>query len=122
MNNSISEHKEQAALIKAWRAYAPLHGIDERLLFAIPNGGKRDYRTAKILQSEGVRSGIPDLMLAIPKGMHHGLFIEMKKKKGGVVSDAQREMMDILNALGYKAVICHGCDDAFACIISYLEC
>lgn len=120
--NSISEHKEQAALIKAWRAYADLHGIDERLLFAIPNGGKRDYRTAKILQSEGVRSGIPDLMLAIPKGTHHCLFIEMKKKEGGVVSDAQREMIDILNAIGYKSVICHGCDDAFACIISYLEC
>ena len=117
----ISEHEEQKALIKAWNAYAALHGIDEKLLFAIPNGGKRNVITARVMKSEGVRAGVPDLFLALPRGGYHGLFIEMKKEKGGVVSDEQKEYIKILRENGYDAGVCHGYKEALAAVIQYLE-
>ena len=38
-----------------------------RLLFAVPNGGKRGIREAAIMKAEGVVAGVADLLLLIPK-------------------------------------------------------
>src|SRR4051812_32183204 len=35
---------------------------------AIPNGGKRDLRTAVKLKTEGVRRGTPDIVVLLPDG------------------------------------------------------
>lgn len=91
-------------------------------MFAIPNGGLRKIQVAMKLKAEGVRSGVPDLMLAVPHGKYHGLFIEMKKCEGGRASDNQKIMMQHLIALGYKAVICHGWMAAKQCIEQYFKC
>lgn len=114
------EHQEQAALIKWWSFACKLYGLTEEMLFAIPNGGLRQIQVAMKLKAEGVRSGVPDLMLAVPKGEFHGLFIEMKKSEGGRASDSQKTMMRGLISLGYKAVICHGWLAAKRCIEQYL--
>ena len=55
------EHSEQVTLIKWWALACKQFGIPEQLLFAIPNGGKRDVISAKLLKDEGVRAGVPDL-------------------------------------------------------------
>ena len=52
------------------------------LLFAIPNGGKRNIVTASIQKREGVRSGVADLFLAVPSSDNNGTFIEMKFGNG----------------------------------------
>ena len=60
--------------------WAALHAgaiLSWALLFAIPNGGKRDKVTAIQLQAEGVRPGVPDGVACRPPGWH-GLFIELK--------------------------------------------
>lgn len=89
-------------------------------LFAVPNGGRRDKITAAILKSEGVRAGVPDLMLALPVGQHPGLFIEMKAQKTGRLSEAQRSWVERLRAAGYRVEVCHGWDAAKAVIEDYL--
>lgn len=48
------------------------------LLFAVPNGSKRDAITASILKAEGVVSGVSDLILLVPNADYHALCIEMK--------------------------------------------
>lgn len=117
-----SEHDEQKALIKWWAIYSKRKGIPEVLLFAIPNGGKRSVQTAMILRSEGVRPGIPDLFLAVETYNHAGLFIEMKKQKGGVVSDIQQETIEtIKEKTGYCVVVCKGFNEARQAIERYLE-
>ena len=45
----------------------------------------------------GVKSGVPDLMLPIPKGGYHGLFIELKKEVGGITSKEQIDWSQFLN-------------------------
>lgn len=115
------EHKEQVALIEWWRYAHQLFGLYESLLFAIPNGGARSATTGALLKAEGVRAGVPDLFLAVPRGSYHGLFIEMKKPKGGVVSAAQEAMCAELRRQGYAVEICHGWQEAVTTITSYLN-
>ena len=102
------EHEEQRTLMQWWALYSKSKGLPECLLFAIPNGGFRHISVAMKLKQEGVRAGVPDLFLALPRGNYHGLFIEMKKAKGGRVSDSQNAVMTNLVRQGYSCVVCHG--------------
>jgi hypothetical protein len=115
------EHAEQVNLMQWWSLQCRRFGIHEQLLFAIPNGGQRNIITAKRMKDEGVRSGIPDLFLAVPRGNFHGLFIEMKKPRGGVVSENQKACMEMLSANGYCVTVCHGFIEAKTAITAYLD-
>jgi len=93
-----SEHAEQVSFIHAAKKYLRANNKEYLIpvLFAIPNGGARDARTAGSLKMEGVRKGVRDVFFACARAGAHGLFIEMKKRKGGYLSKEQKEMMDIL--------------------------
>lgn len=57
------------------------HAIPMLIWFAVPNGGKRDIRTAVKLKATGTKAGIPDLVFICPRTrVSH--FIEVKKPKG----------------------------------------
>ena len=73
------------------------------------------------MKAEGVRAGVPDMFLATPRGGYIGLFIELKKPKGGRVSKAQSELLKELAAQGYKTCVCCGWVEARATIESYLK-
>jgi len=68
-----------------------------------------------------VKSGLPDLCLPVPRGKYHGLYIELKKEHGGIVSKNQREWLDNLTRQGYCSVVCHGWEDAKNTIEEYLN-
>ena len=68
----------------------------------------------------GVKPGVPDLYLPIKRGEYYGLFVELKRQKGGVVSPYQRYWLQKLRAEGYAAEVCRGCNDAQGIILSYL--
>ena len=97
------------------RAYPEL-----AMLYAIPNGGKRAIKTAVALKKQGVKRGVPDMCLPVPRGGFNGLYIELKRVKGGTVSDEQREWIAALNTQGYKAIICYGAEEAIEQIRGYL--
>lgn len=115
MKNLPTEHAEQVTLIQWYDGR-----FNNKALFAIPNGGKRHPKVAAELKREGVRAGVPDLLLPIPSGIYHGLFIELKRQDGGRVSKEQKERIDDLNAAGYKVVVCAGFEAARAEIEAYL--
>lgn len=48
------------------------------LLYAVPNGGDRNVRVAVKLKKEGVRRGVLDLVLPVPRGTYLGLYLETK--------------------------------------------
>lgn len=111
-----TEHQEQVMLFR-WAEWA----LHPNLLYAIPNGGKRDIRTAAMLKAEGVKPGVPDIFLPIACGGKHGLYIELKRRKGGTVSKAQEAWIRALTAQGYVCSVCHGWEEARAEILRYLE-
>lgn len=115
------EHAEQVNLMQWWALACRGFGIPEALLFAIPNGGQRNIIVASKLKAEGVRAGIPDLFLAVPRRNFHGLFIEMKKAKGGRTSEKQNAALDMLAEQGYTWAVCHGWTEAKKCIEGYLR-
>lgn len=110
------EHEEQASLIQ-W-AFAAQRLIPElSMLFAIPNQGAARLKN---LQTEGVMKGVPDLFLAVARGQYHGLFIELKRRKGGKVSFEQTQWLNELTIQGYLAVVSYGWDEAKGTILRYL--
>lgn len=117
---SGSEHGEQAALV-CWAKSLKNQHPELDLLFAIPNGGDRDRITAGKLKAEGVKAGVFDLMLPVPRKGYHGLWIEMKRVNGGVVSKEQKSWGRNMVAQGYQAFICYGWLEAKSAICSYLN-
>jgi hypothetical protein len=118
MLNMISEHKEQSLLIKwCFRHADEFDGLDA--IFSIPNGGNRDAITGAMLKREGLRAGIPDLMIPVAKRGKNGLFLEMKKRKGGKVSEKQLAWKTRLEALGYQVEVCKGFAEAQGAIRKY---
>lgn len=74
----------------------------------------------------GMKAGIPDIFIPYPTKEHSGLWIELKRRivKGEskpIVSEAQKECLEYLNSVGYKAVVCYGADEAIEVIKSYLR-
>lgn len=110
----MSEASEQRSVIE-WAGYAHVP------IFHIPNGGSRDRREAYQLKLQGVKAGVPDLMVPVARGGYHGLFVEMKRSDGGSVSAKQRAWLDELSRQGYMAVVCHGAMEAIARIRAYLS-
>ena len=84
-------------------------------------GGMRTYLSvAKRMKATGYKSGFPDIFIYEPKGIYHGLAIELKVK-GNYASQNQKKVLSILNKAGYRAEICTGFDNAVEVIDEYLE-
>ena len=116
-----TESQEQK-IVFAWAEYMQRSYYPElERLYAIPNGEWRNIVTARRLKSEGVKQGVPDLCLPVARNGYHGLYLELKRKKGGQTSKAQREWIEYLNAAGYLAIVCKGAEEAITAIQNYLK-
>lgn len=115
-----TEHAHQTALFM-WTALVGNRAPLLRLLFAIPNGGERNKIVAARLKAEGVKSGVPDVMLPVARHNFAGLFIEMKKPNGGVVSDTQKEWHTALSQQYYYVKVCRSWEEARDVLCWYLE-
>ena len=122
MDNMIipTEDSEQAALFE-WAAYNEGKYPELRMLYAIPNGGKRHIKTAMTMKRTGVKKGVPDICLPVPRGGYAALYIELKRTKGGRTSTDQKIWMNKLQELGNCALVCKGWQEASDVLIKYLE-
>ena len=59
-------------------------------------------------------------MLPAARQGKHGLWIELKRKQGGRLSEYQSEWLDALNQQGYRAEVCCGWEEASRVIMNYL--
>ena len=114
MNNQPSEHAEQVAFVQRCKR-------ENIFVFSIPNGvnisdNKKRYFEIEKLKSEGLTPGIPDLF--IPE---YKLFIEMKRRDGGVVSESQKKVHKILSRLDYKGEVCYGGLNAWITLNKYRQ-
>lgn len=119
-----TEHGEQAALFCWFAAMVNLYpewAYPLKWAFAVPNGGARDRVTASMMKAEGVRSGVPDLMIPATNPTYAGLFIEMKKVKDGTLSKEQAAYLEWLQSQRYYAARANGFYEARNVVLQYFK-
>lgn len=109
------EDREQIALMNFIRLRSNLHP-QLRSVIHIPNGGRRDPKTAVRLKQSGVRAGVWDIFVPIPAP---GLWIEMKIKPNRL-TPTQREWRNELVPYGYKFRICYTWMEAADAILAHV--
>ncbi|WP_261375743.1 VRR-NUC domain-containing protein [Yersinia frederiksenii] len=118
--NHQPETEEQAALIE-WADKTVIDGICiGDYLIHIPNEGKRGPKAARDAKRLGLRKGVPDLFLALPRGGYAGLWIEMKALNGKPTLD-QNQWLNKMNEIGYLATIKFSCVEAMKTITEYIN-
>ena len=123
-----TEDQEQEAFVQWLRLKGYPH-------FRVPNETyTRSWSQKAKNKKLGVSSGVPDLFVAVPFPPPHLIIahkdrddevrnktlvaIEMKRKKGGVISENQKKWIKTLNEAGIQTVVCKGCDAAIEFIES----
>lgn len=113
------EGLEQAALMAEIEVRYPK--VFE-LIYHVPNGGHRHKLVAAKLKQQGVKAGIPDLVLPMARGGYFGLYIEFKATiDPAPVSASQTACIRRLNEQGYLAIVCRGHFDAMEQLRAYLR-
>lgn len=88
------------------------------------NGSINGFRlTPKLIlktKAQGVRKGYPDINLPVRTNKYTGLYIELKRIKGGKLSPDQKEWKEHLNSQGYLCLTCEGHKEAILVIKNYL--
>lgn len=112
---ALSEHQIQSAYFD----WARVHPAARRA-YAIPNGGQRNLLTAVKLKKEGVRAGVLDVCLPVPRGGAAGLYIEFKAGRN-TMSDEQAVEADLLVRDGYAVAVCWDTMTAIELTQSYLR-
>lgn len=103
------EKDEQAALARYLKSVGVLY-------CASANGVYMSMKTAARMRSQGMKPGFPDIMIYDPmvyegKG-YVGVAIELKRIKGGKVSDTQETWLQRLRERGWLAFVSPGANYA----------
>ena len=109
VKNTKKAHHEsdlQKECIRWFRATYPQHALR---LWAVPNAARRNVVTASILKSEGMLSGVCDILFTVPRGKWAGMMIEMKYDKG-VLSENQKAFI-AAHKDDYKCVVCRSLEE-----------
>lgn len=115
-----TESAEQIAVFD-WAAYSIGAYPELSMMYHVGNERKCSPQQGAMLKRSGVRPGVPDIVLPVARGGHHGLYVELKRVRGGRLSEEQRSWIARLNAEGYYAVCCEGAEVAIEVIVWYLS-
>lgn len=118
-NLKRGEDTEQMGVID-WANWNTGRFPELKLLFHVPNGGKRNAAEAARFKAMGVKAGVPDLCLPVPMNGYAGLYIEMKYGKNKP-TDTQEMWIGALRQQGYKVVVCYGGMEATKELETYLQ-
>lgn len=129
-NLEPSEHDSQRAVCDWWRLACKGYGLPEFALFAVPNGGARHPAVGRKMKAEGVRAGVPDLFLAVPRRFPAaeetpgfafiGLFVEMKRRPNKPSAE-QEAVILYLRKRGYHVVVAYSAEESIKAISAYLK-
>lgn len=81
-------------------------------------GGRTGAIRGAQLKRIGQSKGFPDYLIIANNKL---IAIEMKRGKGGKVSDEQRDWLDALAKAGVDSYIAHGANEAMEIVQSYLK-
>jgi len=76
--------------------------------FSVPNGGKRNLKTALALKQEGELAGVSDMIVLLPNRV---VFVEIKNGKIGKQSESQKIFQKAVESLGFEYLIWRDLED-----------
>lgn len=101
------------------------------VLILVPNGAyhgadrEAGAVVARKLSQKGLQAGVFDYLIPVPTirtgYIYTGLWLEMKRTKGGVVSDEQKTFRDRMLRYGWKCEVAKGWIAASKVIEAYLQ-
>ena len=116
---TASESVEQQTFFQ-WAAVATGKHPELRLMYHVPNEGKRSARQGARMRAEGLRAGVPDICLPVPRGGYSALYIELKAGRNKPTAD-QLAWLAALDEAGNKTAVCWGWQAARNAVVKYLE-
>ena len=114
-----TEDEEQIWLF-SWAELNMYRFPELRLMYHIPNGGKRSKSEAVRFKAMGVKAGVSDIFLSVARGGYHGLYIELKAQDGRV-SVPQRDFLEDIKREGYAGFVAYSGEEAARIIENYLK-
>lgn len=113
------EHFEQCFIFHYMEIH---HPRVYEMMYAVPNSGRRAKMERGMMSSQGLKKGVPDIILDLPCAGFHGLRIELKRTGGkrSSVSKEQEIWLSKMALNGYKAEVCFGWKEAIDCLLSYI--
>lgn len=119
-NTTPKEYQEQEAIFR-WAEKMQTRHPELAMLNGSLNGVRLSMGQRIKAKRSGMKAGIPDINLPVPKGKYHGLYIELKRKKGGKLSREQKLWLQSLSDYGYFACVCKGRKAAIEVIEKYIR-
>lgn len=91
-----------------------------RLMFHVPNEGKRSVYSGAELKRAGLKKGVPDVMLPVARKGYNGLAIEMKAGKNKPTEE-QKKWLTGLAGEGWLCYVCRGYEAAATVLGDYMD-
>jgi len=92
---------------------------NDLIYFAVPNGYKKSMFQQMQAKREGLRPGVPDIIIVSKNKQNQGTVLEMKRYKGakhklpcGCLDIEQAKWRDLFVKEGWTHVLAHGSDEA----------
>jgi hypothetical protein len=123
---NTDEHTEQKFVIEWARSHIVQYPVLEWLhssLNGIPLAGSKRTRGRIMnhMKAEGMTKGIPDLFLPVACKGFHGIYLEVKRVHGGVLSKEQKAFRLFAKEQGYLDLVCLGHKAGIANLEWYLS-
>jgi hypothetical protein len=127
---AVPSEDEECQWLIQWAEVTRFNGWKlSEVLVCVPNGAYHgaDRRAgavvARKLREKGLKPGVFDYVLPVPLWHKHcpGLWLEMKRTRGGVVSDDQEKFRSRMLQLGWRCEIAKGWVAAQAVILDHLQ-
>ena len=109
-----SENSIQKAVIQ----WVNLQPRIKKFIIHIPNEGKRTKQYGKSLKDMGMRPGVSDLFIAMPRHNYYGAWIELKSKNGKLNTKQKNFMIDMMSQ-NYLTETCNSIEETIEFIKWY---
>lgn len=127
----LNEGGHQKAIF-IWASWNRGRYPELKWLHSSQSGAKMTPATAGKMKAEGMRAGVVDIFLDVPRGGFHGLRLELKVpeqrnakgtivKRKGVLSAEQEEWLAHYASSGFFTHTCYGWESAVQLIETYLN-
>lgn len=103
---------------KTVMSWVRMHPMLKGLVLHFPNEGRRSTRFGALLKDMGMRAGVADLLIAMPRHGFGGAWLELKSKNG-FLSEFQKDFLADMRQQNYFVSVCWSIDEAIKVISWY---